>query len=550
MMRNSNTSSVTRQVHFANGFPPKGLVQAVVPYQQSTSAVKHYVSLDEVSPGQIRRTHRTIPPLAMGRGQFCSIRARPEDERYKRRPDPFKLPKAAEKTGFSASQIKHAKPRILRACHSTEPATPSPVTTPVYDARYSTRRTVYSNPPNRPQESDLEDNFVLPAELNSKNNKIISDVENQTIQAELAGLEEVYQRVCHGRIESLHSLVYPSRRDTKKGLVQYINTSAPVQLRTPQISRYSKKAPAAKNLKYKVETDTAETNDMGETKNGELQGSSSAPDIENKQENNDRPILIPLPYVRSDVSLTTITKQQNQTYHVPYMYSSRNTQAVLRQPSTLSNTAVPAVINFNPMNIPELPHSGAKNSIPSRGVVTVTLTNKSSNSTENVGHNPMPAPYVSPSPFKGNTPNQTPATPALVVGRSDMLNKLEVESVDSEVDYSAHGVQESLTNNQGEEKTASNQTEDAASKNLDEEMVASEIRLSVTTEGGLQGGVEIYDYTKRDIESERQAAKHLEEFEKIGEKHIKEYNDLLEEHQHILDEVKQLEQELRKEEIQ
>lgn len=42
----------------------------------------------------------------------------------------------------------------------------------------------------------------------------------------------------------------------------------------------------------------------------------------------------------------------------------------------------------------------------------------------------------------------------------------------------------------------------------------------------------------------------LQEFEKIGEKHIKEYNDLLEEHQHILDEVKQLEQELRKEEIQ
>ena len=149
------------------------------------------------------------------------------------------------------------------------------------------------------------------------------------------------------------------------------------------------------------------------------------------------------------------------------------------------------------MNIPELPHSGAKNSIPSRGVVTVTLTNKSSNNTENVGHNPMPAPYVSPSPFKGTTPNQTPATPALVVGRSDMLSKLEVESVDSEVDYSAHGVQESLTNNQGEEKTALNQTEDAASKNLDEEMVASEIRLSLTTEGGLQGGVEIYDYTKR-----------------------------------------------------
>lgn len=37
---------------------------------------------DEVSPGRVGRTHRTIPPLAKGRGQFCSVKARQEDDRY------------------------------------------------------------------------------------------------------------------------------------------------------------------------------------------------------------------------------------------------------------------------------------------------------------------------------------------------------------------------------------------------------------------------------------------------------------------------------------
>lgn len=205
------------------------------------------------------------------------------------------------------------------------------------------------------------------------------------------------------------------------------------------------------------------------------------------------------------------------------------------------------------MNIPQQPHPGAKNGTPTSSVVTVTVTNKFSSNAANAvpeaaeGHNSIPAPFVSPSPCKRTTPNQTPATPALVDVGIDLLNKLDVESVDSEVDYPAQNVTESLTNNQGEETTASNHTGDDASKNLAEEMVASQIRLSVTTIGGLEGGVEIFDYTKRDIESEQQAAKHLEELNQIGEKHIKEYSDLLEEHQHILDEVKQLEQELHKE---
>ena len=54
--------------------------------------------------------------------------------------------------------------------------------------------------------------------------------------------------------------------------------------RTPKISHYSKKASAAKSLKHKEETETAETNGIKETNNEELQESTSAPDIESKQE--------------------------------------------------------------------------------------------------------------------------------------------------------------------------------------------------------------------------------------------------------------------------
>lgn len=60
------------------------------------------------------------------------------------------------------------------------------------------RRSVYSTPPNRPLESDFEDDIVSPSvELKSKNSKIMSDVEKKSIQAELTGIGEVYQRVCH-----------------------------------------------------------------------------------------------------------------------------------------------------------------------------------------------------------------------------------------------------------------------------------------------------------------------------------------------------------------
>ena len=47
MMRDSNPNAFARQVHFANGFPPKGLVRDVSPGTRSSypSPIGHYVSL-------------------------------------------------------------------------------------------------------------------------------------------------------------------------------------------------------------------------------------------------------------------------------------------------------------------------------------------------------------------------------------------------------------------------------------------------------------------------------------------------------------------------
>ena len=79
------------------------------------------------------------------------------------------------------------------------------------------------------------------------------------------------------------------------------------------------------------------------------------------------------------------------------------------------------------MNIPELNRPGTKNGPVAGGAITAPHT------TTNVAaeDNPIPAPFVTPSPYKGTTPNQTPA---LVDGKSDLYSKLDVESVDSETE--------------------------------------------------------------------------------------------------------------------
>ena len=123
--------------------------------------------------------------------------------------------------------------------------------------------------------------------------------------------------------------------------------------------------------------------------------------------NNTRPILIPLPYIRSDINVTATGKQQKPIYSVPYIYSNRTSKATTRP----SHNTSPAVINFNPMNFPELSRPGTINGPPAGSKTNVL--NKASNSTV-FGEVPMrssvPALFLSsPGPFKGITPNQTPA---------------------------------------------------------------------------------------------------------------------------------------------
>ena len=204
---------------------------------------------------------------------------------------------------------------------------------------------------------------------------------------------------------------------------------------------------------------------------------------------NARPILIPLPFIRSDIGLTTPAKQQNPTYHVPYIYSNRNSKAVIRHSHMSNKTAVPAVINFNPMNIPELSHPGTKNGLLTGSAVTPlhTTTNVVA---EALTENPIP-------PYKGTTPNQTPV---LVDSKSDLCGKLDIESVDSETDYSSRGVTGGSPDNKYDakgEEISEDQKENDNTKNVMEVIVTRGIRLSLTTVGGVQGGLEIYDYDKR-----------------------------------------------------
>ena len=162
--------------------------------------------------------------------------------------------------------------------------------------------------------------------------------------------------------------------------------------------------------------------------------------------------------------------------------------------SHMSNkTATPAVINFNPMNIPELNRLGTKNGPVAGGAITAPLT------TTNVAaeDNPIPTPFVSPSPYKGTTPNQTPA---LVDGKSDLYSKLDVESVDSETDFSSAVVSGTSQDNERDtkgEEIALDQEDIDNAENIMEEIVTRGIRLSLTTVGGVQRGVEIYDYDRR-----------------------------------------------------
>ena len=224
--------------------------------------------------------------------------------------------------------------------------------------------------------------------------------------------------------------------------------------------------------------------------------------------NSTRPILIPLPYIRSDISMpATPGKQQKPTYNMPYIYSSRTNKAATQHSDTPSN-AMPAVINFNPMNIPELSRPGTKNGIPVGSKISALNKSNSGIAVHDASmRTSFPAPFLSsPGPFKGTTPNQTPALfddrPEDDNDAKEKLAKLDIESVDSEVDSPVQpGVDIDLSgnsaNNEGEERTGVDMKERTSDGHPGEEIVAKGIRFSLTTDGGLMQGVEIYDYEKR-----------------------------------------------------
>lgn len=69
------------------------------------------------------------------------------------------------------------------------------------------------------------------------------------------------------------------------------------------------------------------------------------------------PVLIPLPFIRSETNVVSSVKQQKPTYTVPYIYSNRTSnKGKLLQDSGKQNTTSAAVIMFDPMNIPDLGH--------------------------------------------------------------------------------------------------------------------------------------------------------------------------------------------------
>lgn len=239
-----------------------------------------------------------------------------------------------------------------------------------------------------------------------------------------------------------------------------------------------------------------------------------------RSRNSVRPILIPLPYIRSDIGVTTAGKQQKSTYTAPYVYSNKANKSTTRQAHALNNTS-PAVINFNPMNIPELSRPGTKGGVPV--TIKAATLNKAGVPVPHASMpSSMPLPFLSSpgpivsSPFKLTTPNHTPAffdtkTENREISEVDVekcLGKLDIESVDSELDCPVRLGAEDLadeinappgnsTKNEAEAETTTELAEKSDDEHRGEEIQAKGIRFSLTTDGGIDQGVEIYDYNKR-----------------------------------------------------
>lgn len=133
-----------------------------------------------------------------------------------------------------------------------------------------------------------------------------------------------------------------------------------------------------------------------------------------------------------------------------------------------------------------------------------------------------------------STPVILPSAPVQGTVTEEKSSKLDIESVSSDTDF------------QREQTVDLDAGKGDSTEFVNEDIMVKGIQCSVITDAGVIENVEIYDYSERDVESEQEAAKQIQELEELGGKKIQEVVELLEEHQHILDEVKELEKELNK----
>ncbi|XP_032222920.2 uncharacterized protein LOC5521857 [Nematostella vectensis] len=516
-----------KQVHFANGFPPK---EVVVSPRLSPPVNMHggiFVGLHDEVPSRLTQHGRLIPPLAKRRGQFCAVNPRHEISVDIHQPDPFSGHKGAEKTGFTAYPIKHFKP--------SQPKKRSKVKrvegkNPIAMLNFQSAISQATVPPSNTQEG-------TPVEtLASKCDKIMADVEKDFILSELSGIDEVYQRICHGNKESLHSLVLPVRNKRKKyssGNLQYLSVSSQVM---PSIKHNHKPSYPLKNNKPQA---------INHQSLDEKTHCYEDDDGVQKIPKEPRAILVPLPFFKRKSSQPPQTAPARHKAIQTPLENARHRLAkhhTRRAISSLSGWSSPSIINFSPAGLPEASRPGTRACNATGSIVGVQ--NRSNTGTvaivASLDQPNRASPYLV-------TPPATAAS-GLVTKQSFYDEDFEVDRLpESEmvVDDPAENKSEKMSVTSEEEHIIKDDTcADPMVEGMQRSMQCLSIVLNVTTEDGMVDDVEIFDPSKRDVEKEERIAHEIEEVQKQSQKKKEEIEALLDEHGEIIKEVHQLEEDL------
>ena len=202
--------------------------------------------------------------------------------------------------------------------------------------------------------------------------------------------------------------------------------------------------------------------------------------------------------MRPEVGVIAPAKQHKPAYNVPLVYTSRTAKPVLGH--ALSNTA-PAVITFNPMDIPELGRPGAKNGPATAGFVIGAQSKANTGSVAGTGTDHPST--VSSRPTLYEAPSQ-PEKADLKEIHNPVLENGVTKTVGSE--YGDHSIVDGGNDSKTPEIPINKDPvqegntaleESASTGNTPQEIVAQGIRLSITTEEGRIGDLEIFNYAKR-----------------------------------------------------